>query len=401
MKDTSNFRTKTSFMPSNNRYIKGAWTIGLDIGYGGVKIKSPNIVARFPSYAKKVSPDFAFADGTSNNAIMYKNLNTNETWIVGAVAQNIMSATDTTDSESTLYGREWFTTAMYAVLAETGLGVAMQKLEIKDSEEATFTREPGDDKIIIQTGLPECYMSNAEELREALSGRHDFALKIGKGAWQEFHIEIDFENIFCMSQPKGTLMSVCMDKTGHFHADAKKYLSSSVIVFDAGFNTLDIFPILAGTVQNGETFANLGMKRILQETSNGIRREFHVDIPVPAMQKYLETGKVRYKSHKKGEFISKEYEFGDILAQSSIMVCEEAIEKMASAISLLDYNYLIVTGGTGAAWFNQITEKFKNFETLQVIQGNINNGLPFVYTNVEGYYDYRCYKVEAETRQTR
>lgn len=365
MKDTSNFRTKTNFFKRNNGKISDVWEIALDIGYSAVKLISPNMTARFPSYAKRVDNNFSFVGEISEKAIMYKDLEYNEMWIVGEVAQNIMSANETADSEASLYNREWFRSPMFQVLANVGYGVAMQSIQLKDKSDNPYILKPEkDEKIVVQTGLPEKYMSNESEMKEVLSGKRHFAIKIGSGEWQEFNINIAIDNIFVISQPKGSLFSVCIDKNGKFHEDAKKYLSSSVIVFDAGFGTLDIFPIKSGVVGNGETDSNLGMKRILQITSAEIKEQFNIDVPVPAMQKNLETGKVRYKSMKKGQFISKEYEFGNILVKASSDVCNEAIEKLANTLDLIDFNYLIVTGGTGAAWFNQIKETFKEFETL-------------------------------------
>lgn len=385
MRDTSNFRTKTNFIARNNGHINGAWEIAIDLGYSAVKLFSPNSVARFPNYAKRIGNDFAYASATPKNSIRYQDLTTGEMWLVGEVAQNIMTSGDTTDSGATLYGRERWTNPMSKVVAETGLGLGMMANEFG---------APANDKIVIQTGLPEKYMDDEEDLRDFLSGEHHFAIQIADGPWQTFHFNVDASDIYIMSQPKGTLFSVCIDSNGQFIPSAAKYLSSSIIIFDAGFGTLDIFPITSGTVGRGETWKDLGMNRILQETQRGIKDSFHVDVPVPAMQKHLETGTVRYMNKK--QFKSTEYAFGDILADATSRICDEAINRTASALNLLDYNYLIVTGGTGAAWYNQICGKFKDFETLTIIKGSQNDELPFVYANVRGYYYYRYNKLNQE-----
>lgn len=392
MRDTSNFRTKTSFIKRKNAKTEGVWEIAIDIGYSAVKLFSPNIVARFPSYAKRVDESFTYAVETPASSILYKDLETGQMWLVGEKAQDIMTASDTSDSEATLYGRERYYSEMYKVITNTGLGIGLMPNEYGSS---------GNDKLVVQTGLPERYMDDdEEEIIDSLAGTHRFALKIANGDWQQFDFELQHEDVFVMSQPKGTLFSVCMNTNGTFHANAKKYLSSSVIIFDPGFGTLDIFPILNGTVANGETYQDLGMKRILQETSRLIKDNFKVNIPVPAMQKYLSTGKVRYVNKKSFPIVSKEYEFGDLLADASSMVCQEAIKRMMGAIKLDDYNYMIVTGGTGAAWFNQIKDIFKEFSTLEIIQGNQNDDLPFVFSNVRGYYYYRYNKLKAANHET-
>lgn len=383
--NTRRFRTRTEFIERNNGKIPGVWEIALDLGYSAVKTFSPNGIACFPSYAKRIDDSFQFAGNAPRESIVYRNLDTDEMWVVGEVAQNIMISGDTSDSEASLYGRERYSNAMYSVISDVGLGIASMENQYG---------APGKDRIVIQTGLPEKYMGDEYELKDSLSGTHNFALRLGNGEWKKFHINVNKDDVFVMSQPKGTLFSVCINKDGRFHQDAAKYLSSSILVFDPGFGTLDLFPIVSGVVGKGETYSDLGMKRVLQETSKLIKENYNVDIPVPSMQKYLESGVVRYVNKK--TFESKEYPFDKLLAEANNKVCDEAINRMVSAINLIDYNYMIVTGGTGAAWLYNIQEKFKNFSTLKIINGNQNDELPFIYSNVRGYYLYRFNKLGKE-----
>ena len=385
---TKKFRTRTETIARKNGNIPDVWEIALDLGYSAVKLFSPNKVACFPSYAKRVNTDLQFAGGIPKESILYRNLDTDEMWVIGAIAQNLISTGDTSDSESSLYGRERYNNPMFYVIMEAGLGIAMHE---------NAYGSPGNSKIVVQTGLPERYMADEPYLKDVIAGPHNFALKIGSGDWIVFRFTISKDDVYVMSQPKGTLFSVCIGKDGKFHPDADKYLSSSVLIFDPGFGTFDIFPIMSGVVKEGETFTDLGMKRIFQETSKLIQENFNVDVPVPAMQKPLETGIVRYVDPK--EFRSDEYDFTSLLVQANEKICKEAISRMAASFKLIDYNYLIVTGGTGAAWFDIIKEKFKNFSTLKILQGNQNDDLPFIYSNVRGYYLYRFNILGKELRK--
>lgn len=385
--NTKKFRTRTEYIERNNGQIPGVWEIALDLGYSGVKLFSPNMVASFPSYARRVDHNFEFAGSTPKEAILYRDAETDQTWVVGEVAQNTMATGDTSDSESYLYGRERYNNDMFNVIMRVGLGIG--------SMENKYGKPDGK-KIVIQTGLPERYMSDEPDLKDAIAGIHNFALKIGSGDWMAFSLSISKNDVYVMSQPKGTLFSVCIDRNGKFHPDAKKYLSSSVLVFDPGFGTLDLFPINSGVVGRGETFSDLGMKRVMQETSILIKENYNVDVPVPAMQKCLETGVVRYMDKK--NFKSKEYNFEQLLAHANLKVCDEAISRTASSVNLIDYNYLIITGGTGAAWLPRIQETFKEFTTLKILHGNQNDTLPFIYSNVRGYYLFRFNALAKEMR---
>lgn len=383
--DTKAFRTSTLMIDRPNGRIPGIWEIAIDIGYSAVKLFSPNTVAEFPSYARRVDNNFQYASKAPKESILFRDKEKGETWLVGRIAQNTMETGETNDSESSLYGRDRYNSAMFEVITLTGLGLAAT-----DNEYA----QRGNDPIIVQTGLPERYMNDTPFLKDVIAGHHKFELRVGSAEWAAYDLTIQPNNIYVMSQPKGTLFSVCIGKNGQFHPDAAKYLSSSILVFDPGFGTLDIFPIQSGVVGHGDTFADLGMKRVLQETSRLIAENVHVDIPVPLMQKALETGTVR--SFDRRTFASSEHDFSEYLRQASEKVCDEALARMETSQNLLDYNYLIVTGGTGSAWNQQIHEHFKNFTTLQLIDGTQNDTLPATFSNVRGYYLYRYNKLGKE-----
>ena len=45
-----------------------------------------------------------------------------------------------------------------------------------------------------------------------------------------------------------------------------------------------------------------------------------------------------------------------------------------------------MTGGLGAAWFNQIKNYYVGLATLKVISGTANDTLDGIFSNVRGYY---------------
>lgn len=382
---TRQYRTKTEFIPRSNVNVDDAWEIAVDLGYSAVKTFSPNMVACCPSFAKRVQSNFQYAGKTPKESILYRDNETNEMWVVGEVAQDIMEPGDTSDSDKALYGRDRYFNPMFKVCTRTGLALGLQSNKFGSRN---------DRRIIVQTGLPEKYLNDEPMLREVLVGHHNFSLKIGSGNWIIYDFTLSNEDVFVMSQPRGTLFSVCVTNDGNFREDAPLYLDSSGIIFDPGFGTLDIFPIgRKGHVENGETFPDLGMRRILQETSNAIQEKYHVDVPVPFMQMYLEEGKVIYSDMRR--FISEEYSFEEDLYEASNRICDEAMTRLGTLFDLGQKKYMVVTGGTGAAWFDRIQDKLKSVKTLQLIRGNVNDNLPCTYSNVRGYYMYRYTKLKA------
>lgn len=386
---TKAFKTRTEFIEMNNGRTPGIWEIALDIGYSAVKSFSPIGINCFPSFARHVSPDQEFISKPPKECILYKNLDNGNMWMVGEIAQTTATRNDSMDSEETIYGRDRYYSENFRVIVDCGLGISLLSNSCGD-----YTGE----RIVVQTGLPEKYMSDEEDMRDVIAFAHNFAIKVGNRAWREFHLDIDPKDVFVMSQPKGTLFSVCTDKNGGLLQDAAKYLKSNVLVFDPGFGTLDIFSIKSGAVAQGATYPDLGMRRVLKETADEINRHYNIkkEFTQPGLQKNLETGTFCYSDRRK--LTSKEYPFADILSEVSTRICDEAIARMANTMDISEYKYLIVTGGTGAAWLDHIISRFSQFTTIKILRGNQNDDLPGIYSNVRGYYMYRLTKLARTSR---
>ncbi len=385
MINTSNFKTKTISLERKNVMVDGAWGIALDIGYSAVKGISPNAVYSFPSYARKITND-SIAFGTpAQTDIQYKDSLTGEVWSVGASAQDMIVTDDANDSIAGLYGRNRYFSPMFKVIARVGLALGMMQNDYGN---------PAGKTLALQTGLPPAYLkSDTELIKEALSGEHNFEVKVGTRAWKQFSFTLPEENIRVMAQPMGTLLSIATDNSGRLVPDAKKYFASGMLIFDPGFGTLDIFNIRNRFIESYETFDNLGMKRVLQETVDGIFDKYKVDITIPAMQKYLQDGNVTTFNRKERK--TKHEPFGDILEEASKKVCLEALGQLCTIYNdLIDHQYLVITGGTGAAWKDTIKEYFGEMETLTIIDGNQNDNLPYIFSNVRGYYMYQYSKLK-------
>lgn len=387
MINTRDYKARTELVERNNGKVEGVWEIALDAGYSESKIFSPNMYGCFPSFAKRIPEEVEFTTKTPANAIQYRDEDGN-LWAVGELAYNKLERGDTSDSEAALFGRERYISPSWKVMTDAGLALGMLKNNHGGPD--------SNDRFFIQTGLPERYLSDSDELIGSLAGAHRFSLKIGGRPWQNFSFGISKDDIAVMSQPKGTLFSVCIDRNGKMHPEAHMYLTSSGLVFDPGFGTLDVFPVINGAVGQGETFSDLGMKRVMQETAKLIKERYGEDLSVIQLQKDLESGKIRHVDLRR--FKSEEYPFADLLETATKMVCDEAIERLATSISLADYNYMIVTGGTGAAWYPYIQEKFKDFTTIKLIKGNQNDNLPFLYANCRGYYLYRYNRLARDAK---
>lgn len=375
MINTKDFRIKTKFYKRPNGTIDDLWLCGIDIGYSSVKTFSPNSVNIFPSFAIL---DNSKEIGTPKETfIKYKDLETGDTWIVGDIAQNNIKQNDTSYTENFLYGRERYDDPMFLVLVNTAIGLSCIKNDYGD---------PSGKKIKIETGLPSMYLDRDKDLlKNSFLGEKHFSLRVGSGEEIEFNINLSQEDIDVMEQPMGTLMSIAINDNHKFVSGANDYFNKNVIIFDGGHGTLDTFVIKNNRVVDKQTFPEYSMKQVLKNTINRIKNELEIDVSPVAIQNSLETGSIM----KYDRFSSKSIPINNILDEENEKLFEKAIEQMGRTYALFEFDYFVITGGTGSAWSNKIKEKLKNIEGLEFIDGNINDQtLPQDFSNARGYYMY-------------
>lgn len=377
---SKNFATKTIFDRRESVTVPGYFPIAIDIGYSSVNVYSPKLICSFPAFARKLKKSEELLGTPSENEIIYRDDVTGEEWRVGEEAQKTVSSFDTNDSVNELYGRNRYSTPIFKVLLRTALGLAL--IEAGGSE----------DVICVQTGLPPAYLDeDTNDVKAAFSGCHTFSLKIGNHPYMKVRsLSIDRENVSVMSQPKGTLISVTVDNNAHPTENAALIVNGNAVVFDGGFGTLDLFELKNRMIDGTETFSNYGMKAVFERFCEKIRRKYGTVLRVPAIQPILQSGKlvIREKIPGQNRYRTNEVEIADILEESSKEICQEAVDKMMSIYNgLRDDSYLIVTGGTGAAWKDYILEAFADDRSVTVVLGNANSpDLDIVFANVRGYY---------------
>lgn len=372
--NTQKYKTRQEFNQKINPKGK-QFIIGLDAGYSSMKVYHENGYFCFPSFIKKVSEEKLTI--SSKEDILYRDIETGELYMIGVTAQKMVSSTDTNDTESELFSRKRYTQKSFQILCNVAIAMAAQYK--KDNRE-----------IIIQTGLPTAYVEgDSMALKKSLCKNNTFELKIGNEQWKKHHYEIAIKNIYIMPQPAGSFYSALIKNNGEYMPDAKDFLFSNVLVMDIGFGTFDFYGVKNRAIECRESIDDIGMREVLKNTSAKILNELNEDIRVPSLQNNLETGTVVYVNEEEME--TSEVPLAPFLEQANEEVFHNAMEKAKAVTNVFrDYKYLIVSGGTGEAWFPMIKEYLSKMKTLNLIPGNRNaENLPFLYGNVRGYYLYR------------
>lgn len=369
--NTKNFRTRQEFRSKANPKGKD-YIIGLDVGYSATKVFYENGFFVFPSYAKKINNIMELANAKD---ILYKD-ESGEIYMVGYVAQNMLESTNTNDTSAELFGRKRYSNKIFKIFCDVAIAIATAK--------KTDNR-----KVIIQTGLPSSYVDgDQKELIRAISKPSTFSLKIGDGKWIKYTSSVDAKDVYVMPQPAGSLYSILIQSDGQYVPNAKEILNSNVLVMDIGFGTFDFFGLKNRANVCNESIDEIGMREVLAHTSKKILAEYNEDIRVAALQKNLETGKVICINEE--EMCDEEKDLAPLLESSNNEVFKEAMQRAKGVTDAFrGYKYIIVAGGTGEAWYANIKEWLSNRRTLSVIPSNYNDKLPFIYSNVRGYYLYR------------
>lgn len=372
------FKTKTMIRPKENPSVEDKFLVGIDVGYSGCKIFSQNKVALFPCYARQVDGEL-LAASYDDTDIWYQDAKTKQTWAVGETAIGMMSSRETNDNAMSMYSRSRYEDPMFLVILRVGLAIGMMKNDFGSAQ---------DKELFVETGLPAAYMMDEWALKDAFCQNHEFAVKIGNNPWQKFNFSLDEDHVMVTSQPKGTLYSSIISENGDFVENSARILKSRALIFDAGFNTLDLVRNMNGIIDNNcISYDDLGMKEVFMETAATVEKKYHEHIEVPYMQYILKTGILQGYDRKARSTI--DIDIAAILDEKNEAVCRRAINKIRGMYNdLLDMDYLIVTGGTGEAWWNIIKDEFKGLRTLTVLSGNENSDLPFTFSNVRGYYFY-------------
>lgn len=381
--NTRDFRTKSIYTPTKNVSVDGKWPIGLDIGYSGVKGFSPNAIFAFPSYAKNIGKNPTFYGELEEDEILYRDNETGEIWRVGRNAEKMLSERDTSNSQLELYGRDRYYTQMFLVIARVGIALGLQ-----ENECGKYNGE----EIVIQTGLPPAYKdADTDAITDVFADNHSFSIKTGRSKrYISYNLNITRSNVRVMSQPEGTLMSIALDNNAKSLKGANRYFTSNIIFFDAGFGTFDLFDITSGTVHSKESFSDFGMRAVLEECCKKIQQQKGVVVRPQVMQNILEKGEITIQKRGRGQFASHTEPIADLLEEASNEVCKRAVERVVDTYAgLIDYKYLVLTGGTAAAWLDQLKETFAQVQHLTIIDGNINcPDLDMIFCNVRGYYLY-------------
>lgn len=399
-KITSAFRTGSFIRPMEMRNrIPGIWQIGIDIGYSSVKTATENGIACIPSHIKPVDEKDLVFRAPESTDVLYRDEN-GKTWAVGALAYEIGDSPDEIESETANYGRSWYDTRRYRILADVGTGVALSANQFGGPEK--------EDAVEIITGLPPQYKEteDTESVKNVFHDDgdvHEFSLKIGGAdTWKRFRYRVEEKNVSVISQPLGAAYCVSFRLDGSQTPFAREIFGkgNKSGVCDGGFKTLDFYGIQSGIPNSDETgtYPNRGMHEILSRTCAEIKTKYGKAIQIHQMQNILYDGMISVTDKK--NFSRKTYSIQDILIKNAGDVFEDAVADMATLTKYFEgYNLLIGAGGVYEAWEEMLNKKLSQMG-IRIIPANYNvPDIPNTMANALGYYLCLSYVANRKKRK--
>lgn len=396
MVDTNKYKTRTVFKNRKNPSLSTIWPIAIDIGYSSVKTFSPNAYTCFPSMVYKIQRGSTMISLPDNEYIEYEERTENgaDRWFVGEYSLREVDDKDTSGQELGMVNFDRMNTKEYQIITRVGLALGLMKNQYGD---------PTGKMITVQTGLPPKHKADYTDiLVDVIAGTHEFRIRtaatmradtmtsdLNEKGWKYFKFTINKDNIDVMDQPMGALIGSITGADGKSTPDAMKIFTSNVLVADPGYGTVDTFSLKNHHVTNNYTWKDYGMSQIFEETCEDFSEQYGAHMPVSTLHKRLKDG--TFKLRKKNSPQSKLVDFSNILAHRTSTVCNRFLDKLDSSYDYLaEYDYLIVSGGLGAAWYNDIQTHYGGNEALNVISATRNDdSVESIFSNVRGYYMYR------------
>lgn len=380
--DTRSYATRSEWVRRDNPKKDGKHIIGLDMGYSAAKGFYEGGYFCIPNFTTQVTGEI-FGEPRHDD-ILYEDLETHKKYYVGRAAIESLDQESVMD-ENSLLGRDHYLSPGFKIVARAAMGLALWD-----------TNTDGRD-VIIQTGLPPAFLTEDEEyIRYAFEGEHIYKLSYGTET-KRFHFTIRHENVDVMKQPMGTFYSVAFNGEGKMTPTGASLFRADTVIFDGGFGTLDKFILMNGGRQSvSDTNPQLGMKRVLEEARNMIKQDTGVTISIPGMQNCLRNGTFEKIDHIRFEV--KEFPIQKYIERADEMVMREAMDYIKNDV--IKARYLIMSGGTGAAWFDKFAQWVGKGMggRCMVLRGNAGTDISNVYANARGYYMAKLSQLREHTK---
>ena len=353
--------------------------IGIDPGYdstkvciNGVLIKVPNNVVDITGHAE----DFLTLGEKKAPGFLSSSYVVGKQYLVGELArksvrekenrERFMNKTDIMDS----YDR--FETIDFEVNLMTVIGYALvtyakltmendwkPEMKIVYDEAKNMYRIPDlkNFRIVVGVALPNDAVDAAwPSIERMITRDHNYEIETADGVWS-LGFSVPKGHCTRSSQVICALLGIASDDQGYIGKDSGILKNLPTVVVDGGYKTVGLFMLTqAHKVSAAESNVDYAMGNVHKEVAKCLRDDYgRKNIEAYQIPSILEedNGVVIYKSEK-GNTASVQIK--DMILQKEKELCNGLIDYLNHKFEdLLDVKQIIITGGTGAAYYNHIS----------------------------------------------
>lgn len=327
--------------------------LAIDPGFDSLKVIANGKTFKIPFNVVETDERKMDEYAIGDDFLLYKD-KVGTTFRVGQYAREfIFSKKETAEKEmADFYTEDRFISERFSV----GMDVAIAKaLELNDMYGCQ------DLCIHVIIALPHsCRDKFASTVNGKLAGQHNFTLRMGKGYEKEYSFYIQSDNIETVSQTIAAILGETSNEFGRTNKEKAYYLTQGpTLVLDGGYYTMGMVSVSrGGSVDSDKSGSDTlhAMKNVNMAVAEKIS-DIRPDVKHYVIEYLLskDNGKIRGLRDGKVETI----DLNDIKKESIAKVCKSFIEMLNEKYNnLLDFRYVLVTGGTGASFYEGLKEYY-------------------------------------------
>ncbi|MBR2895071.1 MAG: hypothetical protein IKC03_05360, partial [Oscillospiraceae bacterium] len=262
---------------------------------------------------------------------------------------------NTTDPLSEFYTEERFISEEFKVGIRSAIAKSIDYANLYDLQEAL------DIRLIV--ALPHSVRNKyASTVTGLLSGKHEYLMRFNSERERTFRFTIQEQNVFTVSQTIAAILGETSDDEGCINKEKFYFLSNGpTLIIDGGYYTMGLVPVSrGGSVDDSKAESNTiySMKNVNMAVAEALST-YRPDIRHYTVEYLLAQGENEIRCIKDGRV--EIIDMNKVREQKMRETCARFIDYLNQKYnSLLDFNYILVTGGTGACYYPQLLNYYKD-----------------------------------------
>lgn len=328
--------------------------VSIDPGFDSIKVVGGGKVFKIPFSVQETDERRLTDYGLRSDFLLYRD-QTGSTYRVGSYARELIFENKDEDAVEShmdvFYSESRFTSPEFLVGLRVAMALAIDASNIEDTRDL---------EIFLMVALPHASKQTySAAVVGSVAGEHIYSLTHGTNPEKSYAYTIKEKNVFTVSQTIAAIIGETSDDLGNINQDRYFYLAQGpTLVLDGGYYTMGQVSVSrGGSVDDSRTESDTmhAMKNVNFAVADAIK-EHRPDIKHYVIEYLIQNGsKVRYME----DGVAHTIDLPELRKEKAREVCQDLIEYLNKKYNnLLDYNYIMVAGGTGSVFFDQLKEYY-------------------------------------------